>query len=177
MVSCLLQAPTVASSTKRQRQTAGSRQCCLTVPQYSRNPSNHRITGWKRPPRSSSPTVTPTTPCLLQKSKSLPCPGLLPRADSKIKNWIQPACKKLHSNSTCTLCLHTLSVLSRVSFMLVTSSVWTNETINSELSEWVLSETIRSRGVNCLTFHHFLSNLTSHNICERFSKPCWHVQI
>ena len=26
---------------------------------------NHRITGWKRPPRSSSPTVTPAPPCLL----------------------------------------------------------------------------------------------------------------
>ena len=26
---------------------------------------NHRIIGWKRPPRSSSPTIHPTTPCLL----------------------------------------------------------------------------------------------------------------
>ena len=27
--------------------------------------ANHRIVGWKRPLRSSSPTVHPTTPCLL----------------------------------------------------------------------------------------------------------------
>ena len=40
---------------------------------------NHRITGWKRPLRSSSPTVSPTPPCLLNhvpKDGSWhPCPG------------------------------------------------------------------------------------------------------
>ena len=28
---------------------------------------NHRITGWKRPLRSSSPTIRPTPPCLLNR--------------------------------------------------------------------------------------------------------------